>query len=81
MDQCQCGNETICQKCRGCSECCENLAQNPDGMYLSTQEIFHRINTISKVVESRGFNIPKAAREKIGEELVKLGYELIETLD
>lgn len=79
MRECLCGDKTGCQECSSCSQCCDCLASNPDKGYLSTQEIFDRLSTIAKVVESRNYHISQAAKAKIGEEFVRLGYELIET--
>jgi len=48
---------------------------------MSVAEIFQRIDAISELVAARNHNIPEAARLRIAEELVKLGYELAEARD
>ena len=55
--------------------------REPRKLFMSVAEIFQRIDAISELVAARNHNIPEAARLRIAEELVKLGYELAEARD
>jgi len=51
----------------------------PRALFMSTTEIFDRIDKISQLVATKGHLISEAAKARIGEELVRLGYELVQT--